>query len=555
MAADRRRQCSVATTVACSGNYSIARYLARLDAAEEQPTAETSRTLNDARNHRTASVIIPAHNAARTIGRQLGSLCAQVGSDPFEVVVVLNRCTDETRQVCEQYAARLPGLRLLTADDRASAGYARNAGARAATGSELLFCDADDELGDRWVISMMAGLETADIVAGALVPDTSSLPEWMLRIPGMIKRPQAGLTLFDSRIWYPPTACFGCHRSDFETVAGFDESFAGATAEDLELARRLFTIGCRLGIAHDAQISYTLRPSYRSFQAQQVSYTAANAKLLAASGRFEKRPALRALGESLRQALSLAIRRQETDPRPLLARIALAWRLARTHNKAKNAAPSCSPLGLDFVVRVDAPVIGGLGFLVSQQSAFALAESWPPTCVLTAIESHVRKGDHVALIAGGEGVIGLAAAAMASGSGQFTMFEDDPSSRLLAEENFRRHKRRSGPVLYAPAEFSSPGSYPARGAKAMDVVIIDLSRASSRCMEIAHVLTSSNTRLILVAPGDLSDKRLEQSLSSLIDARPTAVYDDNRECTDRTISASEVLHSVGAIAVLVGPEM
>lgn len=42
------------------------------------------------------SVVIPAHNAAATIGVQLAALAEQQTNHPFEVIVVDNRSSDDT---------------------------------------------------------------------------------------------------------------------------------------------------------------------------------------------------------------------------------------------------------------------------------------------------------------------------------------------------------------------------------------------------------------------------------------------------------------------------
>jgi glycosyltransferase involved in cell wall biosynthesis len=48
-----------------------------------------------------ASVIVPAHDEERTIGRLLDALCAEPGR--FETVVACNGCTDETARVAARY--------------------------------------------------------------------------------------------------------------------------------------------------------------------------------------------------------------------------------------------------------------------------------------------------------------------------------------------------------------------------------------------------------------------------------------------------------------------
>ncbi|AOR36587.1 glycosyl transferase [Streptomyces fodineus] len=56
------------------------------------------------------SIVIPAHNEARVIGRLLDSLLADASEDETDVVVVCNGCTDDTAGVA---AARGPRVRVV----------------------------------------------------------------------------------------------------------------------------------------------------------------------------------------------------------------------------------------------------------------------------------------------------------------------------------------------------------------------------------------------------------------------------------------------------------
>lgn len=90
----------------------------------------------------TVSVIVPARNEERCLGRCLDSLLAQDGVD-FEVIVVDDGSTDATRDV----ALSRPSVRLMEARPwrEGSSGKcnAAQSGADAARGAWLLFTDAD----------------------------------------------------------------------------------------------------------------------------------------------------------------------------------------------------------------------------------------------------------------------------------------------------------------------------------------------------------------------------------------------------------------------------
>ncbi|WP_102223386.1 glycosyltransferase family 2 protein [Acidimangrovimonas sediminis] len=87
-----------------------------------------------------ASIIVPAYNAAGTIGVTLRSLCAQTHAD-FEIVVVDDGATDRTAAVVRGIGDRR--IRLVQQPNRGLAG-ARNSGIAAARGEFIGFCDADD---------------------------------------------------------------------------------------------------------------------------------------------------------------------------------------------------------------------------------------------------------------------------------------------------------------------------------------------------------------------------------------------------------------------------
>ncbi len=125
------------------------------------------------------SVVIPVHNAEATLGDQLTALASQIGAPDFEVIVVLNRCTDRSQAVAESFASRLH-LVLICTDEKASAAYARNMGATRSAAPYLLFCDADDRVSERWVAEMIHTLATgeADFIGGCPVVDRENLPGW-----------------------------------------------------------------------------------------------------------------------------------------------------------------------------------------------------------------------------------------------------------------------------------------------------------------------------------------------------------------------------------------
>lgn len=83
------------------------------------------------------SVIIPAHNAEKTIGMTLQSIRNQSFKD-YEIIVVCDACDDKTREIAESFGAKTREV------NNHTDGLTRNDGMAMAEGSWLLFIDADD---------------------------------------------------------------------------------------------------------------------------------------------------------------------------------------------------------------------------------------------------------------------------------------------------------------------------------------------------------------------------------------------------------------------------
>ena len=90
----------------------------------------------------TLSVIIPVHNAEPYLAKCLDSIVSQDDSD-YEVVLVDDGSTDDSRAICESYAARYDRVAFLHKEN-GGVSSARNMGLERATGEYICFVDADD---------------------------------------------------------------------------------------------------------------------------------------------------------------------------------------------------------------------------------------------------------------------------------------------------------------------------------------------------------------------------------------------------------------------------
>jgi len=190
------------------------------------------------------TVIVPARDAAATIGRTLRGLESQEGAPEFEVVVVDDGSADSTRELAQASAA------VAEVVDGGGEGpaHARNAGAARARGDVLAFLDSDCEPSPGWLAAGLAALRDADLVQGAVRP-----------------RPEAELGPFDRTLWVTrawglfESANLFVRRDLFERLGGFESWLRPRRGielgEDVWLGWRARRAGARLGFA-DAALAW-----------------------------------------------------------------------------------------------------------------------------------------------------------------------------------------------------------------------------------------------------------------------------------------------------------
>ncbi len=88
------------------------------------------------------TVMIPAYNAQKYIGRCIESLIEQTYKD-IEILIVNDGSKDSTKSICEEFSQKDARVRLVN-QENGGEGAARNTGLRDARGKYLTFVDADD---------------------------------------------------------------------------------------------------------------------------------------------------------------------------------------------------------------------------------------------------------------------------------------------------------------------------------------------------------------------------------------------------------------------------
>jgi glycosyltransferase involved in cell wall biosynthesis len=185
------------------------------------------------------SIIMPAWNASRYIGEALQSILSQSRSD-FEIIVVDDRSTDDTRQIVEEAASRDSRIRVL---DGAHSGVAqaRNLALTAAAGAFISFLDADDLWPAGRLGRHMRLLEEN--------PDASGIAGEILVFEklGGDQRPLPGSAHTTLLSIYLGAATF--RRAAFARLGNFDESML--FAEDVDFFFRFHEAGLRFAIDRD----------------------------------------------------------------------------------------------------------------------------------------------------------------------------------------------------------------------------------------------------------------------------------------------------------------
>lgn len=89
------------------------------------------------------SIIVPVYNVEPYLRECLDSILAQDSQSEYEAILVDDGSTDRSGAICDEYAAKYAGFRVIHQENRGLSG-ARNTGFKSAAGDFILFLDSDD---------------------------------------------------------------------------------------------------------------------------------------------------------------------------------------------------------------------------------------------------------------------------------------------------------------------------------------------------------------------------------------------------------------------------
>lgn len=220
------------------------------------------------------SIVIPAHNEEKYIGACLEAIhsarkFAKIPEDKVEIIVVCNRCTDNTAVIAQDM-----GAKVCVNDDKCISAV-RNAGARMAKGQILVTIDADSRMTKTSLIEIYRMLRSKQYIGGGTIStfDRYSLG---IAVSAMYVAMNVAPIMIKQKA---PLMCgmFWCLKRHFDQLGGFDESLV--SLEDMDFAVRLKQLGEKLGKKYGVLKKSRIITSSRKFDEFGDWYLVKNRKL------------------------------------------------------------------------------------------------------------------------------------------------------------------------------------------------------------------------------------------------------------------------------------
>ena len=134
------------------------------------------------------TAIICTYNRAKYIGPLLKSIAANdLAKEEYEILLVDNNCTDNTREICEVFAEAHKDVNFrYVVETEQGLSAARNKGIKEAKGDIIVYID-DDALVDTWylrtIVEYMSDHPEISAVGGPIIPsyEDTEEPKWMTR--------------------------------------------------------------------------------------------------------------------------------------------------------------------------------------------------------------------------------------------------------------------------------------------------------------------------------------------------------------------------------------
>jgi len=181
-----------------------------------------------------ASVLICTFNRAGLLREMLESLLTLRSARPWDVVVVDNNSSDDTRAVVESMASAFPVPLVYVFEERQGKSHALNTGIQTSRGEIIVFTDDDVRVGPGWLDAACATLDAqpeVDYTGGPVRPIWGAPPpDWLDQRRGDLWGTLAILDygdttfVFEERQRVPLGANMAVRRRLIERIGGFNPS-------------------------------------------------------------------------------------------------------------------------------------------------------------------------------------------------------------------------------------------------------------------------------------------------------------------------------------------
>ncbi|MDO8125614.1 MAG: glycosyltransferase [Candidatus Brocadiales bacterium] len=210
------------------------------------------------------SIVIPAYNAEKTVGKTVEACISQDYKDKFEVIVVNDGSTDNTEAVIKSFPVRY------IFQENAGPAAARNRGWKASKGDIVCFTDSDCIPASNWLSTLLEHYKDSTLVGAVCgsykIANLESLLAQCIHEEIMFRHSN-----MSNNVRFFGSYNLSIRRSVLEEVGGFDETFLQASGEDNDLSYRIKKAGYNIIFDNKALVAHYHRDSlYRYLKDQYI---------------------------------------------------------------------------------------------------------------------------------------------------------------------------------------------------------------------------------------------------------------------------------------------
>ena len=189
------------------------------------------------------SIVIPVYNEFEYTYECLKSILNNSGNVSYEIIIADDNSTDFTSQIEEVVS----NIRKITSQDNLRFLLNCNKAAKAARGKYIVFLNNDTQVQDNWLKPLLGVMKT-DCKVGLVGPKLIYQNGWLQEAGGIVwedasawnfgnrTNPEQAEYNYLKEVDFISGACIMIRKELWEKIGGFDEQFAPAYYEDVDLA-------------------------------------------------------------------------------------------------------------------------------------------------------------------------------------------------------------------------------------------------------------------------------------------------------------------------------